>query len=695
MMIGPGGVGKSSLLRGLMNQKLPPDAESTILADTKTLKPHFWAKSGQAEGSYWEEVTDEDDIQELAGLVSLVALTKSGVANPSRAARILTTMTAAAAVSVFYPLGFIARKVPTTHKEYTSRIKDSVVRKIVTQALESAKPTLESPATPQSEVLMHVWDCGGQPVFLDVLPAFLTSRTMFLLFFDARQNLLDKCKTLCHKQGKVVSTTEEDFTVLQLLTQWMACIHTLSSPNLVGSSNPDSQGSPSPARTEKNSAKQNVEKSVIEKFPRIIPVGTHGDDPVVSGKKEEILATLSSHCGDKAFTHLLLNGVIVNNTTAGKKAEDPGFTYIRRKVHNFATDDLAIPTPVAWVLFRKVLQKVAEAGHYPVVSYQQAVMVGEACGIPEGVVPSVLHFYHELAVFLHYAQIDNLSQFIITDPQWLIKQLGKLLAPEGFQQEVSNQAFWKPLRESGILVQPLYEEVWKRSDSLPQPLANLLEHFGLAALIDSQRKLTPFPGREYFVPTVLPFSPQTAESMTKVVKKSSPLHLTFSTRYVPPGFFTRLATTLSKETKCHLLFKRGVFRNKMTLAYGNVDKIDEFTIFEHSSSVQITVLRTEHRQPHIPTFASVCHSIMKLIQGCSASVRQWLPLVKVEVAFCCQQCPDKDHFTPIPPGATTSSILRCENDRNSNLTMEQQYWLNIQEVCKIWHMHECFEVEWE
>ena len=38
MMIGAGGVGKSSFLKGLMNKRLPQHAESTILADTKTVK---------------------------------------------------------------------------------------------------------------------------------------------------------------------------------------------------------------------------------------------------------------------------------------------------------------------------------------------------------------------------------------------------------------------------------------------------------------------------------------------------------------------------------------------------------------------------------------------------------------------------------------------------------------------------------
>ena len=424
----------------------------------------------------------------------------------------------------------------------------------------------------------------------------------------------------------------------------------------------------------------------IPKFPRIIPVGTHGDDPQVQEKKVEIFRILQSCCEYKAYTHLLLNSVIVDNTTAGrgKEAEDEGFKYIRESVHQLASKHLAVRTPVAWVLFRKVLQKVAKDD--PIVSYEQAVAVGEACGIAENVVPSVLHFYHELAVFLHYTQIKSLSHYIITDPQWLIKQFGKLLAPKEFQQEVSNQALWKPQQQKGVLVQLLYEEVWRESGLQPQSLADLLEHFCLAALIDPRVKVSSFTGQEYFIPSVLQRSSPTADSTTKFVKKSSPLHLTFSTQYVPPGFFTRLATTLSKESKCHLLFVRGTFRDKLTFAYGTVDKIDEFTITERLSSVQIIVVRTEHRRQHIPAFASVCRDIMKLIQACSATLRQWLPLVKIEVAFRCEKCPDTDHFIYIPSDATTQSILSCERAQNSFLTTEQQYWVkvpNTLEVCCI------------
>ena len=681
MMVGPGGVGKSSFLRGLMNQNLPQHAESTILADTKTVKPQLWAKAGESADSYWAEVTEEDEIEELAGLFQLV-LAKS---HPSNVATVLEPMVVSAAVSEFYPQGYKPQSIQTISDEDVSNIKDNEVQIVLQQVAQHAL-SQENLAAPQSEVLMHVWDCGGQPVFLDVLPAFLTSRTMFLLFFDARRSLLSKCEMLCHKQGRVVQAKEENFTVLQLLMQWMACIHvTLSRQNVaalntsVRASQQDHvEGSPSSLHRNK----ENPCESTGGKFPRIIPVGTHGDDPAVKGRKSEILDTLRSHYEDKAFAHLLLDGIVVDNTTAGKQCEDPGFAYVRRKVHKFTINDLAIPTPIAWVLFRKVLQKVAKGS--PIVSYEQAVAVGEACGIAADVVPSVLHFYHELAVLLHYTHIKSLSKCIIADPQWLVRQFGKLLAPKEFQQEISNRALWKPLQEKGILVQQLYEEVWQGSSLQPQALADLLEHFCLAALIDTRTKESSFPGREYFISSVLQVSSPTADNATKFVKKSSPLHLTFSTQYVPPGFFTRLVTTVSKESKCHLLFTQGVFRNKVTFAYGEIDKIDEFTIFEHSSSVQITALRTEHRKPHIPTFGSVCRDIMKLIQACSAIIRQWLPSIKVETVLCCQQYPDQNHFISIPAGASAYSILRCQQNHNSSLTREQQYWMkvpNTPQVC--------------
>ena len=688
-MLGPEGVGKSSLLKGLMNQSLH-NPKSTILADTKVVKQQFWVTAEESADSYWAEVTDKDEIKELAGLFR----------------QVLSKLLPAKAVVVGE---FKPQSVQTISHEYVSHIKETEVRNVLQQVAEHGIRHSENQGVPQSEVLINVWDYGGQPVFLDVLPAFLTSRTMFLLFFDARQNLHEKCKTVFYKEGKEVSKSDLSFTTLQLLTQWMASIHamhirksTMNYTDPEASTTPSEDESPATQRRTPNAVhghigqeifarnQHNFGEDIIPKFPRIIPVGTHGDYLTAQGK-EEILSTLHSNCEGKAFTPFVYKGVIVDNTTAGrgKELEDQGFKYIRERVHQFASKDLAVRTPVTWVLFRKVFQKVAKGN--PIVPYEQAVAVGQACGIAENVVPSVLHFYHELAVFLHYTQIESLSDKVIVDPQWLVRQLGRLLAPEGFEQEVSNPLLWETMRRKGILVQPLYEEVWEESSLKhnihPQSLFDLLNHFLLAAPIS----VTPYKGQKYFVPSVLKLSQQDTDSMSKSrepVKTSSPLHLTFSTQYVPPGFFTRLATTLMTGSNCRPLFERGVFRNKITFPY---DQIDEFTICEQSSSIQINVVRVQHRQSHkIMTFRNTCYSIMELILACSATVSQWLPSVKVEASFLCEQCP---HFITIPHGADTDLNLRCEAGHHCNLTREEQYWLKIPstpEVCCLCRCYKCW-----
>ena len=185
-------------------------------------------------------------------------------------------------------------------------------------------------------------------------------------------------------------------------------------------------------------------------------------------------------CEDKAFTHLVGKGYIVNNTSAGKgDNEDPTFKELRKEVHQFTSQScVTIATPVTWVLFRKVFQKVAKT--QPVLTYEKALEVATSCSIPPASFKSVLKFYHDVAVFLHYDHIPSLAGYVIASPQWLVKQLAKLLALEGFE-EVHNPALWKPLRESGILVEPLYKEVWRESGLPEKSIMDLLEKCLLAA----------------------------------------------------------------------------------------------------------------------------------------------------------------------------------------------------------------------
>ena len=65
MLIGPSGVGKTSLFHGLKGLPMPEHADSTVFADTHRVKQQ-WAKTHPS--GEWVDVTVFDMLKELAQL---------------------------------------------------------------------------------------------------------------------------------------------------------------------------------------------------------------------------------------------------------------------------------------------------------------------------------------------------------------------------------------------------------------------------------------------------------------------------------------------------------------------------------------------------------------------------------------------------------------------------------------------------
>ena len=654
MLVGPGGVGKSSLLRGLMNLPLPP-ANSTQVAELLTVKPQantqstatqLWARATDNDKP-WVKVTDDDEINEVVGLILLVANVSQGLTKSSRFVQLLQGA-AAYAVS---KLKSTNEKISEDYRQQISSIKNEVVHDVLSRALELDKDSLDQ--APEVEMWVRVWDCAGQSVYLDILSAFLTPKTLFMLLYDARKDLDDKCISLSHKNDQITQEQKQIYSYMEMLSQWMATIQVTLTEEASGS---------------------------IPEYPRILTVGTYGDDPHVSANKDEIIERLISKFEGKAYLHLVGKGFIVNNKSAGKgDDEDPTFKELRREVHQFASQSsVTIATPVAWVLFRKVLEKVAQQN--PVLTYDEALEVAISCSIPPDAFNSVLGFYHDVSVFLHYKHIPSMKGYVIANPQWLVKRLADLLSLEGFENTLISQALWKPLHQFGIVVEPLFREVWKGSPLPEEAIMDLLEKCLLAAPIDTKHKVHRFPGAEYFVPSALPLCPGDKLKSHHENAKGTSLHLLFSTGYVPPGYLTRLAVALSKEKKCHISFSHGNYRNQLTFLYGDEsNKIDKGIVTQHVTSVDISVSRLVDRKSHNLPFYVTCHKILNTILACSSDVRQWLPNIKIHAAFECITCSSKDdhHFIEIPPDATTRSHFICQKGSVCFLTSTQQYWVKI------------------
>ena len=653
-MVGCGGIGKSSLLCGLKNQPLPDVPSSTLMADCHTISGHLrpsqssWTSSKRQ--MFWKDVTEEEEFTEMARFMNH------------------------AKKNLKESKSLIDSQDQQSHLFQHPDVKQ-IVDEVMYYALIYPYHELEP------EHWIRVWDCGGQKVFRTILPAFITPKTMFLLMFDARDDLYKKCASVYNHPGSRPSTLDENLTVMELILKWMATTHVSLSKEKLKNDYSDPND---PACSQ---LLPGTPSNLPTSYPNIIPVGAHGDDEFVKNNSEVIIQAISEACMGKSFTSAVEKCLIVDNTTAGRGVkEDSNYGVIRKKVGNFA-EGLSCNTPITWILFRKVISQLSKSK--PIATISEIHEAALACTIPEDAINSVLHFYHSFGVFFHYKHIPSLQGKVIIDPQWLVQVIATLF-PLTDPDEVGVPDMWLVFRQYGLLVQPLYEEVLSRQKFLePQEIIDLLSDFLIIGEIHSASKKHHYQGKEYFVPCMLSNTESCSKHIPDYLRVNSPapLHLVFSTNYLPPDFFTRFSAILSKTSNFEVLFDE-ICHNKIRYAYGvEYERAEEITIYERVLSVQVDV---EHVNGNgCQEFFKSCHEILEQIRLCSDEVLKWLPGIKMSAAFQCHQCPEvPTHFTVLPTSLSTQHpTLRCQRDRLTRLNPAQMFWITILMVIHSLYVH--------
>ena len=536
MLLGPAGAGKSSLKRGLMHLPFDSNIDSTIFADIQSLRSVrpvgcMWATAE------WRELTPDDELDELSQLLALI---------PSRTETVLSNE---AAISLYPSLQSIIPSEVDVKKQKMVTV-DTIVADVVKRTVLNLYP--------KPQPLFHVWDCGGQPQFLELLPAFLTSRTMFLLLFDASEDFNNRYSSVHYHQGKKFHGEEVNITVLELLHKWMASIHAHLA---------------------------RIQKGALPDYPRIIAIGSRGDK-LSSEKKDEISENLMHSIEEKAFANIFKRVCIVDNTTAGVgEEEDETYKYLREEIYKLASENLVVKTPIKWVLFRKVLQVLVRE-FKNIITLIEACAIGVDCKINAEDVPKVLMFYHELGVILFYPHIPGLRDKVILSPKWFVDCLGKVLTLQQ-SDDCENPQMWKLLHEKGILVEPLYKAVWSKCESIvPEEMMQVLVQFRLAVEVKTNLFYDQNV-KQFFLPAALrKFTDDTSSD-----PKASSLHITFATGYVTPGFFTRLVATMPDSPKCDLYFHKLItlFHNRVTFQFSGTHVV----LTELPSAIQVDVIHED------------------------------------------------------------------------------------------------------
>ena len=644
MLLGPAGVGKSSLVRGLKKQPFIQEGNSTQVADVKPVS-YSWATGD------WKDVGEEDELDEVAKLLASVHHDVESTEQLVSSVQSVRTLYGGTTSSRFPVSTEQVNKVQTSKVD--SYLKDAIARanQLTPDDIRKLKPN----------PFLHVWDCGGQPIFLEVLPAFLTPRTEFLLLFDASKDFKERWKSVQYQHGTEIPGEEANMTISELLDKWMATIHSHLSSK--------------------------TEEGDLLDYPRILGIGTHGDG-LNKREKQSVIGQFDALCRGKAFSELLDDIFIIDNTTAGRgrDGEDPGFERVRESILRFAKK-LVVRTPVSWVLFRKIIHMFTKESKN-VITYSEAKAIGVACKIKAEDVHKVLMFYHDLGVILYYSRIRDLQDKVILSPRWFVESLGKVLSLQG-RETYQTREMWRILRENGILIQPLYVAVWRECEDIdPEGMMELLVCFHLAALVKTE-VYHDLNAPQYFVPSVLPLFRGDRASPVNAIVRATPLHITFSTKFVPPGYFTRFVTTMASFMACQLNFENGIYRNLVSFKFGDGRKYDDIIFIELPYAIQVDISRNVPDSHEYTSFNKTCQDLLivldescKEVDGCfhqsspSNSIhRKFQFLCKSDE---CGPAADVHYLKDTDEIQIQSVPCSCEGKKKQGmfrkLTEEEAYW---------------------
>ena len=625
MLIGPSGVGKTSLLDRMMGEEPASRASSTKMAVTH----HLWAKAKRHK--HWKKVTEEDEIVEIAKLFK-----KANIKSKSNDASLVESVK---------PSGnFIPNERESDfEKNVKSMLGDENVTNILMRAYKKVDQ-VEIGEEEEKETYLHVWDCGGQPVYLNALPPFLSAATAFLLVFNATKDMNDPGELIWNDDGEQIERAKLSISYTDLFRQWMAAIDSY--------------------------VPRKLEMFKTEPRPRVIMVGTNSQ----ASEQEKHRKYFDSYFkenfkGASYYNRMERHTKVVENN---EKIGD--FSQIHDGVMDVA-DDFSMKTPVKWILFRKILNRVAESE--PIVSLDRAISIGKVCNIEEEEeICSVLDFYHELGVFLFYPEMGN--KCIIASPKWLVEKLGCLLCHEKQLLKVCKDDVVELFCKNGILVDDLYKGVFKKHKDMQNiNLVDILTSFSLAAKVIIKLHGSTYDGKEgYFVPTMLSQSQHDSE-VPDYYLSSGPLCLRSSSHnYLPPGFLVQMLVALTKSD--HFVV------DSSTAGYNAVSFIyrSHFVVNVSAKSnthVEVTLHREIGRDKTEPYFCTTFQDVLKAI----LSAAEEIPLKKLLKGFRVQPAlPSRDDM-PLAPRQQCKFVV-IEKDKTLEDNEECYLGETVDPKAKLW-----------
>lgn len=471
-----------------------------------------------------------------------------------------------------------------------------------------------------------IWDFGGQSVFYDTHPIFLTKKAIYILVHDLSRHPYQKADAPV-KQGMYedIEDTDCQKTNFDYLDFWMSSIYSLVSKN----TNRQKTASP-------------------ETLPPVFLACTHADEPYTKkgNPSKEIYGALK----DKIYRDLLKGFFVVDNTKSGSDDECQGVKKLRESVLSVAKElpQMKEEIPLKWLKYEKVLYLLMSKGRERISIEEARQIAKDDCGIDDDVkFRTVLNFLSDQKVLITFNELPELESMVILNPQWLVDVFKEVITFKSFNTtENSVERLWKDFETTGILDRRVLDHAWRRfidDQETCKSLIAIMERFSL---------LCPWPSEgtteQYLVPSMLR-SPPTDDVLKLLASSQIPsLFVRFESRRVPPGLFSRLILLCHKWSQERWMSPiKPVLFNNVALFHICPHNATSLVLLCHSSSIEIVlcvgdgVALADEASFSCEVDRNVSRDIhrqMRLFLECMRKEFFWLEHMRYEVCVSCPVC---------------------------------------------------------
>ena len=573
-----------------------------------------------------------------------------------------------------------------TDLEILTRISDSEELEIQ-NAFEKLTTILQSDSPEDLKRLLeeltmiNMTDVGGQPAFLDMLPALTIGPALYFLFFRLDQDFRTHYPVRFHPaESKSEITLQSSYCIEEVLYQCLASIACFSCHQHAASA-----------------TKPQVASSHALLF------GTY-KDRVNEVQISQIEQTLEEHFnGTKLHQEgLLLKSVhgkmvtTVDNMFGTDKSE---MSDIRRDIEGIIKSYFpAIPIPVSWLMFRIVLHLLNK----PIVSLAQCEEIAKQLSMTSPVQEALWFFHHDIGSLMHYSKIPSMENIIICDPQVIFDSISKLIIDK-FQH--GNRAL-KPGEINEFQQKGLFT-LSHIQDTTEHPQSSLLKLEQLVDLLKQLNVLAEVKQHEednqsepkFIMPAVMKYASEDelvppSSTSALLEKQASPLIIHFEGGFVPFGVFcagiAHLIAHQDSMSPKWQLYGDEVRRNKVKFL------IDGAFFATFTSRPQYIMVHVVQHPKAIckSTLEAICSAVRQTIVRTLETViskMKYKPYESVlvsskqpfELAFtCCLEDSHSDHFMTVAKDDSGYHAKCLKSHIAFYLNNTHLIWFKVRSLCQ-------------